>query len=95
MSGVFPTVDALESRGAQVSVHDPLFTDSELENLGFVPHSLGNPIEIAIIQADHAEYQSLTPEDFPGIRLLADGRNTLHSGPWSDVHRISIGMRSV
>ncbi len=33
-SGVFPVVAALRARGAQVRVHDPLFTDAELAALG-------------------------------------------------------------
>ena len=41
-SGVFPAVEALKARGAEVSVHDPLYTDEELQQLGFTPYALGD-----------------------------------------------------
>uniref|UniRef100_UPI003B3A14F9 nucleotide sugar dehydrogenase n=1 Tax=Pseudactinotalea sp. TaxID=1926260 RepID=UPI003B3A14F9 len=39
-SGVFPVVAALETRGATALVHDPLFTDDELEKIGLTPFHL-------------------------------------------------------
>ena len=41
VSGVFPTVESLLSRGAFVTVHDPLFSDEEITAMGFIPHELG------------------------------------------------------
>jgi nucleotide sugar dehydrogenase len=82
-SGVFATVDALDSRGAVVSVHDPLYSDEELAALGFRPYALGTPIDAVVIQADHAEYRDLTEADLPNARTVIDGRNlglTLGSG---------------
>lgn len=76
-SGVFATVEALRTRGAQVSVHDPLYTDDELTRLGFTPHALGTAVDAAVIQTDHAEYRSLTEADLPGVRAVIDGRNLL------------------
>lgn len=91
VSGVFPTVGALEERGAIVTVHDPLFSDVELRGLGFAPHRLGDSVDAAILQADHPEYQDLTPADFPGIKLLADGRNVTNPVVWAGLPRIVIG----
>ncbi|MDN6566614.1 MAG: nucleotide sugar dehydrogenase, partial [Actinomyces sp.] len=73
-SGVFATVDALRARGAAVLVHDPMFSDAELGAFGWEPYHLGEPVDAAIIQADHAEYRELVPGDLPGVRLLFDGR---------------------
>lgn len=91
VSGVFPTVDELTARGASVSVHDPVFSDAELEGLGFVAHTLGEPVDVAILQADHAEYRELGPAEFPGIKLFADGRNFTDPAAWTGVPRIVIG----
>src|SRR3954451_670097 len=44
-SGVFPTVEALRARGAQVLVHDPMYSDAELERLGFAAYALGQPVD--------------------------------------------------
>ena len=41
-SGVFPAVEALKARGAEVSVHDPMYSDEELQGLGFTPYHLGD-----------------------------------------------------
>ncbi|MBG6239555.1 nucleotide sugar dehydrogenase [Mycetocola sp. CAN_C7] len=90
-SGVFPTVDALTSRGAHVLVHDPMYTDEELTRFGFTPYTLGEPTDLAIVQADHAEYTSLTASDLPGIRLLVDGRNCTSPESWVGTPRLVIG----
>lgn len=94
-SGVFPTVDALVSRGATVLVHDPLYTDDEIIALGFVPYHLGEPVDAAIVQADHAEYRELRPSDLPRILTLIDGRRTTAPGDWPGVvHRVLGGGKS-
>ncbi len=76
-SGVFPLVDALRARGAEVFVHDPMYTDEELTGFGWQPFHLGENTDAAIIQADHPEYRNLTKSDFPGLRVLVDGRRVL------------------
>ncbi len=90
-SGVFPTVEALRARGAQVTVHDPLYTDEELRALGFEPHALGDAAELAVLQTDHADYRQLTSADIPGIRLLVDGRNATDPARWAGTPRIVVG----
>ncbi len=93
-SGVFPAVEALKARGAEVSVHDPLYTDEELQGLGFTPYTLGSPVDAAVLQADHAEYAQLSPADLPGVKVLVDGRDRTDPAKWAGVRRIVIG-RSV
>jgi len=90
-SGVFPTVAALRSRGAHVRVHDPLYADEELRELGFHPHTLGAPADLAILHTDHGAYRTLAPADLPGIRLLIDGRNATDPGRWAGTPRIVVG----
>lgn len=94
-SGVFPTVDALTERGATVLVHDPLYSDEELGRLGFTPYRSGQSVDLAILQADHAEYRGLVPADFPGIRLLVDGRNATSPENWAGVPRLVVGAGGV
>ena len=73
-SGVFPTVEALRARGADVRVHDPMYTDAELEALGLPPGHLGDQVDAVVVQADHREYATLTADDVPGAKVLVDGR---------------------
>lgn len=74
MSGVFPIVEELESAGAHVTVHDPLFSDEELHGYGWTPFRFGDHVDAAIIQADHPQYQHLSAGDLPGLSVLLDGR---------------------
>jgi nucleotide sugar dehydrogenase len=82
-SGVFPTMAAARDRGATVVVHDPLYTDDELRALGLEPYHLGEPVDAAIVQADHADYRDLTPADLPGVRALVDGRAVTDPATWT------------
>ncbi|WIV45294.1 nucleotide sugar dehydrogenase [Glutamicibacter nicotianae] len=93
-SGVFPTVDALRSRGAVVSVHDPLYSDDELQALGFEPYELGGDVDVAILQTDHAMYRELSPAQLPGIKMLVDGRNATNASQWAGTPRIVVGVAS-
>jgi len=76
-SGVFPTVQALKAEGAVVTVHDPIYTEEELRALGFQPHTLGKQVDVAMLQADHAEYRDLGESDLPGVKVIVDGRRHL------------------
>lgn len=92
-SGVFATVDALRARGANVAVHDPMYSDDELRSFGWEPYHLGaDACDCAIVQTDHARYRTLTPVDCPGIRLLFDGRRVTSTDVWSGVPRVVIGQ---
>jgi len=91
-SGVFPTVAELRRRGAEALVHDPMFTDDELAAYGFTPYHLGEPVDAAVVQADHPEYRAIGPADLPGVRALLDGRNATDAARWEGVQRIVIGV---
>ena len=90
-SGVFDAVKALESRGATALVHDPLYTDEELQKLGFQSYHLGEQADAAVVQADHAEYRTLGPQDFPGVRVFIDGRRVSSAEAWDGVQYRVIG----
>ncbi|MEV4987896.1 nucleotide sugar dehydrogenase [Pseudarthrobacter sp. LMD1-1-1.1] len=91
-SGVFDTVSSLEARGASVSVHDPLYNDEELEKMGFRAHTLGQPVDAAVIQADHAEYRHLTETDLPGVKVVVDGRRVSAKENWKSATYRVIGQ---
>lgn len=90
-SGVFPTVEALRIRGAEVFVHDPLYTEEELRGLGFEPYAFGDDVDLAVLQTDHADYRELGPAQLPGVKLLVDGRAATDAARWSGTPRIVIG----
>ena len=90
-SGVFPTVEGLKARGAEVLVHDPMFTDDELAGYGFTPYHLGEPVDAAILQADHPEYLTLTPAHLPGVQAVVDGRGILPRENFDGIRYFRIG----
>ena len=90
-SGVFPAVEGLRARGAEVLVHDPMFTDDELARHGFAAYHLGDPVDAAILQADHPEYLALTPADLPGVRAFVDGRGVIDAANWPGVTFLRLG----
>ena len=91
VSGVFPTVAALLARGARVLVHDPMYNDDELAAFGWTPYHLGEPVDAAVVQADHAEYRELGASDLPGVRVLVDGRRITDPARWAGVDRRVLG----
>ena len=95
-SGVFATVAALRERGAQVLVHDPMYTDEELRSFGWEPYAWtpgtpGEHVDVAIVQADHPEYAELSAADLPGLRVLLDGRRVTDPARFTGVPRLTIG----
>lgn len=89
-SGVFPVVEAVRERGARPYVSDPLYTPAELAALGLPPHR-GEPVDAAVVQADHADYRVLSAADLPGVRVLVDGRRITEPERWSGVRRLVLG----
>ena len=91
-SGVFPTVAALESRGALVSVHDPLYSDDELAALKLTAYHQGDAVDAAVVQTDHADYKLLRAADLPGIKVLVDGRRVTSPDDWAGVTHRTVGV---
>ncbi|MFC5999692.1 nucleotide sugar dehydrogenase [Quadrisphaera sp. GCM10027208] len=88
-SGVFPTVAALRSRGAQVTVSDPMYSSDELAALDLPPHTDGDPVDAVVVQADHASYRDLSAEDLPGVKVVVDGRRVTDPARFPGVvHRV-------
>jgi nucleotide sugar dehydrogenase len=94
-SGVFGTVAALTAHGAEVLVHDPMFTDEESTRLGFTPYHLGEAVDGLILQADHKEYKLLSSAHFPGLAAVVDGRRTFDRTQFSGVDFRVIGAPAV
>ena len=90
-SGVFPTVAALREAGAEVVVHDPMYTDDELTAMGFTPYAIGAAVDGVVVQSDHREYASLGATDFPGVAAVVDGRRITDPSAWAGVRRIVLG----
>ncbi|HXF02378.1 MAG TPA: nucleotide sugar dehydrogenase, partial [Arthrobacter sp.] len=87
----FGAVEAITARGGTAVVHDPLFSDVELTALGFTPYQLGEPADAAVVQANHAAYAQLGPDDLPGVKVFIDGRRVSSAERWPGVAYRVIG----
>lgn len=69
----------LMDAGVTVSLHDPLYSDAEIEAAGFTPGSLEEGIlpEVLILNTAHSVYQSLDFTEYAsrGVVAVIDGRN--------------------
>ena len=94
-SGVFGTVTALKSRGAEVVVNDPMYSDEEIAGLGFTPYAIGGNVDAVILQADHKEYKGLSKDDFPGVKAVVDGRRAMNAKNFEGITFRVIGAGQV
>jgi nucleotide sugar dehydrogenase len=92
-SGVFATVTALTDAGAQPLVQDPMYTDDELRELGFVPYRVGDRVDAAIVQADHQQYRDWTEREVPA-RTIVDGRRILAAARFPQATVVALGAGS-
>jgi nucleotide sugar dehydrogenase len=90
-SGVFATVDALRDAGADVVVHDPMYSPDELGLFGWDAYAVGTPVDMVVVQADHAEYRDLSAADFPGVQVVVDGRRVLDPARFDGVRYLVVG----
>jgi nucleotide sugar dehydrogenase len=82
LSSTLLLADALRHLGANVLVHDPLFTDAEITAHGLAPSGLppAEAVAALILQAAHKEYASLDYAAIPGLQVVLDGRGALDRG---------------
>lgn len=90
-SGVFPLAELLRAADASITVHDPLYSDAELGAFGFDAYHLGDEVDAAVVQTDHAEYRTLIGSDLPGARVILDGRRVLDASRFPGVPVVLIG----
>jgi nucleotide sugar dehydrogenase len=91
-SGAWPLQKELRRLGAEVKVHDPLYSDSELTELGLDPFHLGESCDGALLQSNHKEYLALGENDLPGLQVLVDGRNFVNHKLFPNSKIVVIGI---
>lgn len=91
-SGAWGLRAELERLGAEVLIHDPLYSDAELLDLGLAPFHFGENCEGAILQANHKEYLGLSGEEIPGLRVIVDGRNFINADLFPNTKVLVVGI---
>ncbi len=90
-SGTFALSEALKSRLARVKVHDPIYSDDEIRDLGFTPYHFGENVDAIILHTNHSAYKDLSHRDFPEIRTVLDGRGLFRNINWPGVKIHTLG----
>lgn len=92
-SGVFSLTREIEQRGGRAVVHDPMYTNDELVELGLNPVGDAEP-DALIVQTDHPEYRQWDAATFPTAQVVYDGRNILDVDKWAGRRLLVIGRPS-
>jgi hypothetical protein len=71
-----------------------MYSDEELTKFGFNSYHFGEPVEYAIVQANHREYETLTSGDLLGVKSIVDGRRILKPELFPGVTVLEIGVDS-
>jgi UDP-N-acetyl-D-mannosaminuronate dehydrogenase len=69
-----------------------MYSAEELGKFGWDAYLLGEPVDVVVVQADHAEYRELTAEDFPGVQVVVDGRRILDPARFEGVRFLVVGQ---
>jgi len=78
-SGSLDLLQILNSEGAEVYGVDPLFSEAELESLGFRKNIKVSEVEILILHTAHAQFLKLDFSQFTNLKYILDGRNFISS----------------
>lgn len=89
-------IDKLKRAKANIFVHDPQFTTSEIERYAVLPLQLSDSvieeIDAIIIQAFHKEYENLDFAAFTNCKLVLDGRNKVKEEEINKLNMTYIGI---
>jgi UDP-N-acetyl-D-mannosaminuronate dehydrogenase len=79
LSGTFEINRELVSKGFEVFVSDPYFSDQEIKSLGLQPMTQEEVkrIDMIIVHSFHEEFRMLNFEEFVSLSSVFDGRNAL------------------
>lgn len=78
-SGALELKRLLLERSASVYASDPLYSNSEIGELGFQPWSPGDQVDVVILHTDHEVFGKLDPSHFEELKAFVDGRNFMSS----------------
>lgn len=74
-SGALELRDQLLNRGAKVLALDPLYSNLEINQLGFRPLENRDSVEIIIFHTFHLEFSEIDFNSFKNLKYILDGRN--------------------
>ena len=93
-SGAFQLQAHIEKLGGRAVFLDPIYSETELEEMGFGTKSLSAADSI-ILHTCHEDFLKLTRAHFPNVRVIYDGRNCLDPANWNGAQLISLGVGQI
>ena len=91
-SGVFGTVDALREAGADVVVHDPMYSAEELAKFGWDSYTSVTRSRSSSSRPTTRSTASCRAKDFPDVQVVVDGRRILDPARFEDVRLLVVGQ---
>ncbi|MCV0403137.1 MAG: nucleotide sugar dehydrogenase [Chloroflexi bacterium] len=93
-SSAFRLRDELLAAGAHVYGHDPYYDGEHLRSVGFEPYDLDDPspIRVAVLQAAHDRYRTMSPAAIPQLVLFVDGRNAIDRTAYDEAGIAYVGI---
>jgi nucleotide sugar dehydrogenase len=76
-SGAFELVKILEKEQANTYVDDPMFSITEIVELGLNPLLDKEKIEVLVLHTSHGDYSEKFFSDFENLKIVLDGRNSV------------------
>lgn len=91
-SGALALANLFDSSGATTTMVDPLYRPEEIARLGLRPHSPGDETDAVVLQATHPVFRHASSDQYPGVRVVYDGRGWLDSSLWPDTPILRLGV---
>jgi UDP-N-acetyl-D-mannosaminuronate dehydrogenase len=93
-SGSISLIEQLEALNVhKVYVHDPLFTESEISKLGYLPYSFTEAVDCVILHTPHSSYLDLNDKSFLiPPKLILDGRTVLKREHFKQITLKQLGV---
>jgi len=73
-SGALELVKLLSAKGSKVTVHDPFFSNSQLEDMGLQGYVVNEEFDAVMLHTAHGEYINFDFKSVKGLQVIIDGR---------------------
>lgn len=90
-SGAHAINRLLREQGALARFVDPYYSAEELTDLGLDPWTDREPVVAIVAHTEHDAFLELSRDQFPGLRVVVDGRNFLPQASWEGVDFYCLG----
>ena len=89
-SGFLEIINDVRVQNSTVLVHDELYSKKEIEEMGFEYYNYDKEVDLVIFHTHNQEYNQLEKLNFPGVKLIIDGRHKIVKSRFSGIEIVHI-----